>query len=206
MSFLESLAKYQHRESQLRWEGTFAEYLDIVKADPSVAQHAHARIYQMICDAGVEHQGTHQKYKFFESELFGLEEAIQNLVEEYFKPAAERLDVRKRLLLLMGPVSGGKSTIVTLLKKGLEAYTRTDRGRVYAIQGCPMHEEPLHLIPHELRQAFMEEYQVRIEGDLCPVCQLRLEEEYNGDIMQFKVERIVFFRGQAERDRYICSV
>lgn len=55
----------------------------------------------------------------------------------------------------MGPVSGGKSTIVTLLKRGLEQYSRTDEGAIYAIKGCPMHEDPLHLIPHHLRMIFM---------------------------------------------------
>ena len=76
-------------------------------------------------------------------------------MEEYFHPAAKRLDVRKRILLLMGPVSGGKSTLVTMLKRGLETYSRTDRGAVYAIKGCPMHEDPLHLIPHHLRTDFL---------------------------------------------------
>ena len=61
-----------------------------------------------------------KKYQFFGEEIFGLEESIERLVEEYFHPAAKRLDVRKRILLLMGPVSGGKSTIVTLLKRGLK--------------------------------------------------------------------------------------
>ena len=64
-----------------------------------------------------------RKYSFFSEELYGLEEAIERLVEEYFHPAAKRLDVRKRILLLMGPVSGGKSTLVTILKRGLEKYS-----------------------------------------------------------------------------------
>lgn len=55
---------------------------------------------------------------FFEKEIFGLNHPIEKLVEEYFHSAARRLDVRKRILLLMGPVSGGKSTIVTMLKRG----------------------------------------------------------------------------------------
>ena len=66
----------------------------------------------------------------------------------------------------MGPVSGGKSTIVTLLKRGLEKDTRTDEGAVYAIKGCPMHEDPLHLIPHHLREDFYKEYGIRIEGNV----------------------------------------
>ncbi|WP_408647305.1 P-loop NTPase family protein [Ureibacillus thermosphaericus] len=80
-------------------------------------------------------------------------------MEEYFHPAAKRLDVRKRILLLMGPVSGGKSTIVTLLKTRIgKNISRTDEGAVYAIKGCPMHEDPLHLIPHHLREDFYKEY------------------------------------------------
>ncbi|HBT74042.1 MAG TPA: protein prkA, partial [Lysinibacillus sp.] len=122
----------------------------------------------------------------------GLETAIERLVEEYFHPAARRLDVRKRILLLMGPVSGGKSTIVTLLKRGLEQYSRTDEGAVYAIKGCPMHEDPLHLIPHHLRNEFFEEYGIRIEGSLSPLNTMRLEKEYDGRIENVMIERITF--------------
>ncbi|WP_313471677.1 PrkA family serine protein kinase, partial [Lysinibacillus sp.] len=131
-------------------------------------------------------------YKFFGQEIFGLETAIERLVEEYFHPAARRLDVRKRILLLMGPVSGGKSTIVTLLKRGLEQYSRTDEGAVYAIKGCPMHEDPLHLIPHHLRNDFFEEYGIRIEGSLSPLNTMRLEKEYEGRIENVMIERITF--------------
>ena len=154
MALLDKLNVYQRQEASLKWEGTFLDYLEMVKERPHIAQHAHARIYRMIQDAGVEVSGERRNYKFFSEELFGLEETIRTLVEEYFQPSAERLDVRKRMLLLMGPVSGGKSTIVTLLKRGLERYTRTDAGAVYGIKGCPMHEEPLHLIPQSLRAEF----------------------------------------------------
>lgn len=192
MAFLDKLSVYQRQEASLKWEGTFRDYLEIVKERPHIAQHAHARIYRMIRDAGVEESGDRRTYKFFSEELFGLEDTIQTLVEEYFQPSAERLDVRKRLLLLMGPVSGGKSTIVTLLKRGLEKYTRTDAGAVYGIKGCPMHEEPLHLIPEELRDEFSEEYGILIEGTLCPVCRHRLDTEWKGDIGQVPVERVLF--------------
>ncbi|KKM08920.1 protein prkA [Clostridiales bacterium PH28_bin88] len=192
MDLLQKLAEYQSREKALAWEGNFKEYLQMVKKDPGIAQLAHSRIYNMIMDAGVEEGEGTKQYLFFSEELFGLEEALHRLVEEYFHPAARRLDVRKRLLLLMGPVSGGKSTIVTLLKRGLERYSRTSRGAVYGIKGCPMHEEPLHLIPPELRPEFEREYGVFIEGDLCPSCRLRLETEYGGRIEDVKVERVVF--------------
>ena len=75
----------------------------------------------MIKSSGLEERNGQKLYQFFGKEIFGLETALERLVEEYFHPAARRLDVRKRILLLMGPVSGGKSTIVTLLKRGLGA-------------------------------------------------------------------------------------
>jgi serine protein kinase len=144
----------------------------------------------MIASQGINDQIGHKSYKFFNKEIFGLDRAIEKLVEEYFHSAARRLDVRKRILLLMGPVSGGKSTIVTMLKRGLEQFARTDLGAVYAIKGCPMHEEPLHLIPMELRPEIERELGVKIEGSLCPSCQMRLKTEYNGCIEDVHVERV----------------
>jgi serine protein kinase len=177
-------------EQRLRWEGTFSEYLDILKEKPWVAQTAHSRIYNMIKDAGIEEVNGRKTYSFFSNNLYGLEEALERLVEEYFHPAAKRLDVKKRILLLMGPVSGGKSTLVTMLKRGLEAYSRNDEGAIFAIKGCPMHEDPLHLIPIHLRDDFYQEYGIRIEGNLSPLNLMRLEQEYNGKIEDVLVERI----------------
>lgn len=191
MDIFERIASYRAEGDRLAWSGTFREYIEILKKDPSPAMTAHARVYDMIESYGFEESGGQKKYKFFEQEIFGLDRAVEKLVEEYFHSAARRLDVRKRILLLMGPVSGGKSTLVTLLKRGLEKYSRTDRGAVYAISGCPMQEEPLHLIPLELRPEIEKELGVRIEGNLCPACQLRLKTEYGGDIEQVEVERVL---------------
>ncbi|SHE68255.1 putative serine protein kinase, PrkA [Seinonella peptonophila] len=192
MDILQRIAEYRDREQKLQWEGTFAEYLEVVKNHPQVAQTAHSRVYNMIAKAGIDQDAQgRKKHLFFSQELFGLDRAIERLVEEYFHSAARRLDVRKRILLLMGPVSGGKSTIVSMLKKGLEEYSRTDEGALYAIKGCPMHEEPLNLIPQELRPEFEQEYGVRIEGNLCPSCRLRLRDEYDGKIENAIVERIL---------------
>ncbi|MFS8582969.1 MAG: hypothetical protein FWJ61_08985, partial [Limnochordales bacterium] len=135
MDLLERLREHRRQEEHLAWQGTFAEYYELVKANPRIAAHAHARVYDMIVSHGVEEAGGRKRYRFFAQDIFGLDEALERLVEEYFHSAARRLDVRKRILLLMGPVSGGKSTIVTLLKRGLEAYSRTEAGAVYAIKG-----------------------------------------------------------------------
>lgn len=175
----------------MAWSGTFKQYIELLRKDPSPAKTAHSRVYDMIKSHGVEDINGRKRYKFFEQEIFGLDRAVEKLVEEYFHSAARRLDVRKRILLLMGPVSGGKSTLVTLLKRGLEQYSRTDAGAVYAIEGCPMHEDPLHLIPLELRPEIEKELGVRIEGNLCPSCQMRLRNDYAGDIEQVKVTRVI---------------
>jgi serine protein kinase len=198
MDILRRIAEHRARVEKLTWRGTFAEYLELVRKNPIIAQTAHSRVYNMIKNAGIEENddGT-RSYRFFSREMFGLDRAIERLVEEYFHSAARRLDVRKRILLLMGPVSGGKSTIVSLLKRGLEDYTRTEDGAVYALDGCPMQEEPLHLIPRELRPEIEEELGIKIEGELTPYNRMRLETEYGGRIEDFPVRRVLF----SEADR-----
>lgn len=190
MDILQKIEMHRHEEERLKWEGTFAEYLALLKENSDVAQTAHSRIYNMIKSAGISEVEGVKKYGFFSNQLFGLEEALERVVEEYFHPSAKRLDVKKRILLLMGPVSGGKSTLVTMLKRGLEQYSRTDEGAIYAIKGCPMHEDPLHLIPHHLREDFYKEYGIRIEGNLSPLNTMRLEKEYGNRIEDILVERI----------------
>jgi len=174
------------------WEGNFAQYFEIAGKKPEVSQLSHERIYHMIMDAGVDTTRTgDQRYKFFSQEIFGIEKPLQQIVD-YFHSAAQRLEVRKRVLLLMGPVGGGKSTIVYLLKRGLEAYSRTPAGAIYAIKDCPMHEEPLHLIPHELRADVEKEFGLYIEGDLCPHCRYMVDNVYKGRIEDVPVKRISF--------------
>lgn len=192
LNILNKIEQYRDHEERLRWEGTFAEYLDLIKEKPWVAQTAHSRVYNMIKDAGVEEKDGKKEYSFFKDSIYGLEDSLEKLVEEYFHSAAKRLDVRKRILLLMGPVSGGKSTLVTMLKRGLEDYSRTENGAVYAIKGCPMNEDPLHLIPLHLREEFQDEFGIKVEGNLSPLNMMRLEQEYSGRIEDVIVERIFF--------------
>jgi serine protein kinase len=123
-------------------------------------------------------------------------------------------------------VGSSKSTITRLLKKGLENYSRTDVGALYTygwreegLDGvatyvdCPMHEEPLHLIPAEFRPAVVETlngapesngFQVTIEGDLCPYCRQMFNERmlnYDGDwskvLDDIRVRRLIL----SEQDR-----
>jgi serine protein kinase len=165
------LEAFRQQQKELNWTGTFEEYLDLAIKNPRVAQLAHARI--------------------FSKHLYGLEKPIAQIVE-YFSAAAKRLEPRKRILLLMGPVGGGKSTIAIVLREGLERYTRTARGALYGIKGCPMHEEPLHLIPRDMRPDLLRDFGLYIEGSLCPACAYTLRSKYDGDIYRMPVERVVF--------------
>jgi len=84
-------------------------------------------------------------------------------------------------------VGAGKSSLMEALKKALE-----NSDPIYALKGCPMREEPLHLVPKHLRKEFEEILNVRIEGDLCPICRYRLKNEFNGEYEKFPVETVNF--------------
>src|SRR5712692_1996029 len=192
MDLVKRLEEYRDRERGLLWEGTFAQYFEIATKKPEVSRLAHDRIYRMIMDADVETTRTGEpRYNFFTQEIFGIEKPLQQIVE-YFHSAAQRLEVRKRILLLMGPVGGGKSTIEYLIKRGLEAYSRIDTGALYSIRNCPMHEEPLHLIPNDLRADVEKEFGLYIEGDLCPHCRYMVDTQFVGHIEDVPVKRLAF--------------
>src|SRR5215218_1036466 len=192
MNLVARLEAFRAEEQQLAWRGTFKDYFDLVVANPRNSRLSHARVYDMLVSGGVETLPSgDRRYGFFSDELFGIERPLQHLVD-YFASAARRLEVRKRILLLMGPVGGGKSTIVTMLKRGLEEYSRDEGGAVYAIAGCPMHEEPLHLLPESIRKEIREEHGLYIEGDLCPRCRMVVDEQYGGRIEDVEVRRVTF--------------
>ncbi len=174
------------------WEGTFEEYLNMVIKDPDPARYSHARIYDMIQWAGaLPGPDGVPEYKLFAGEIFGLERALDRVVQ-FFHAAAQGLEVRKRILLLMGPPASGKSSTVNLIKQGLERYSRSGPGAAYAIKGCPMQEEPLHLIPEERRPELARQYGLQVEGDLCPRCRYNLRHDYAGNIARVGVQRVVF--------------
>src|SRR5258706_7306779 len=153
MDLVKRLEEYRDRERGLQWEGTFAQYFEIATKKTEVARLSHERIYHMIMDAGFETNRTGEPhYNFFSEEIFGIEKPLQQIVE-YFHSAAQRLEVRKRILLLMGPVGGGKSSIVYLIKRGLEDYSRIEAGAGYSPQELPIHQEALLLMPNDLRSA-----------------------------------------------------
>ncbi|HIF64541.1 MAG TPA: serine protein kinase [Deltaproteobacteria bacterium] len=181
-----------HRE----WNGSLLDYLEEVRRDPTITKLAHSRVYDALVGAGVsEHEpgendapgGRSEKtYAFFSEEFFGIDRVISQIVR-YFHSAAHKGEESRQVLYLMGPVGSGKTSLVEKLEATLETGPP-----IFAIEGCPMHEEPLHLIPKHLRREFEKMLNVSIEGELCPVCSYRLEEEYGGRYEEVPVKTVTF--------------
>ena len=191
------ISEAQSEADRYSWEGTFEEYLRLVVSDPLKSRLSHAYIYDAIASngSGVTPQGD-RTYGLFQDQIFGLEEPLDRIVQ-YFSASAQRFEVRKRILLLLGPPASGKSTVVDLIKRVMEAHSRTDKGAVYAIKGCPMQEEPLHLIPKRLRPQIYDQYGIYVEGDLCPRCRYLVRTEYQGRYADVPVERVTFSEQEA---------
>src|SRR5213083_1489677 len=211
VSILSALANLQSAQEyqELNWEGSFEDYLKLIQDNPRVTRNAFQRIYDMILSHGLEEYVEHKKkitrYRFFRDEMhkgrdavYGIDQSLNHLVD-IFKSASRNYGTERRVILLHGPVGSAKSTIVRLLKKGLEEYSHIPEGAMYSFAWtniandvekevyamvndelpCPMREEPLHLIPHEQRYKLIQElmrnskdrsYQIQVEGDLCPAC------------------------------------
>ncbi len=203
-AFLADLATYANEHRAQHWRGTFADFLQhVFPQDPSrFLRSSHQYIYDMLCwyrDANdIAGNGAPKPTvkALFTGQLFGIDNPLDRVIE-YFKAAAAGSDVGRRLLLLLGPPSGGKSTMVILLKRGLEEYSHTDEGALYAIDGSPLHESPLNLIPASMRGKFRETYGIEINGELSPHSCARLDHEFNGDFLSVPVERI--FLSEAAR-------
>ena len=125
-------------------------------------------------------------YNFFADEFFGMERTLEKIVR-YFHSAAMGGEEARQVLYLMGPVGSGKSSLVERLKRGLE-----DLEPIHVIEGCPIFEQPLHLIPRHLRKAFEDMLGAKIEGDLCPVCRWRLINEHDGKYENVPIKTMAF--------------
>lgn len=207
---------------------TFSEYLDKVFADPKIIRSAYQRAYDMIMSAGIKqfkkYRKTYNHYNFFdqgENPIFGLEDTINKFVQ-FIQGAAGNYGTEKRILLLHGPVGSAKSTICRAVKRGMEKYSTTSDGAWYTFKWknlptgkdgiythsedeCPMHEEPLKLIPVEIRQDILKQlnetsklpYGLTCDGELDPRCKKFMEElmtRYEGNWQKVIEEHIVVVR------------
>lgn len=194
-SFAKLIRQDREEHKQQAFDGTLLDYLDILKNQPNIAMLAHQRMHDLLTAPGVETIKTEEhprlkriygndtikRYSFFRNDFFGIDKSLMKIVR-YFHSASMRGEESKQVLYLVGPVGAGKSSIMEALKQALEMSPL-----IYVLKDCPMREEPLHLIPKHLRPAFEEQLQVKIEGDLCPICRYRLKHEYGGEFERFPV-------------------
>jgi serine protein kinase len=201
-TFIDTLSSFSKLHRAQRWEGTFGEFLaNILPANPgALARSSHEYIWDMLRwhgrAAAPDAAENVRARELFKHELFGIDEPLSRAVD-YFKAAAAGSDVGRRLLLLLGPPSGGKSTVAILIKRGLEEYSRTDEGALYAIRGSPLRENPLNLIPTSLRAEFRQRYGIAVQGELSPWARDFVERDYEGDFVRVPVERV--FLAEASR-------
>ncbi len=235
IDYIQSLQNIDAFREQ-HWEGSFDEYLDLVRKDWRIIRNSYQRMYDLILSYGREEYTEYRKkivhYEFFndpfndgEDAVYGLDLSLMKLVN-VFKSAAYKYGTEKRVILLHGPVGSAKSTIVRLLKRGVEEYSRTPDGMLFTyrwdlsgVEGIeeqgftsPMHEEPLKLIPSEVRARVVADligeqkppYPISVEGELNPACRHTfglLMKHYGGDwqkvIQHVRVKRLIL----SEKDR-----
>jgi serine protein kinase len=200
MDFLKIIKKQREEGQKESWKGTLVDYLEVLKENPDVAKLAARRLYDAIASYGVEtmeesdarcrklFDGDKLKmYNYFKNDFYGHERVIAKLMR-FLKSASLKGEESRQVLLLMGPVGSGKSALAEAVKKSLEK----GADPIYHLDGCPVREEPLHLLPRSLRDEFEKILGVHIEGDLCPICRHRLMEEFNGEYERFPIVRTSF--------------
>ncbi|WP_286906733.1 PrkA family serine protein kinase [Clostridium sp. UBA1652] len=195
MNFKEMIQSDREKHNKKKFQGTFLDYLELVKKNPDIAKLAHKRMYDIILNQGFEilkpednprikklygSEGI-KRFNFFKDSFFGIDRVVMKLMN-YLNSASMKGEEARQVLYLVGPVGAGKSSLVESLKNALET-----ADPIYVLDGCPMQEEPLHLIPKHIRRDFEDNLGVQIEGDLCPVCKYRLINEFKGKYEEFPV-------------------
>ena len=175
-------------QSQRNERITFDKYLEQVFKNPNLVRLSAQRAYDMILSKGrkaIEVDGdVIYDYKFYKhptdprDAISGAEKALHTFVES-IGGAAKETGPDQRVILLAGPVGTAKTSIVRATFKGLEEYSATDEGKMFALgwnlrdkdgqplkdkagqllfkhvdpdKACEMFEDPLNVIPLDSRK------------------------------------------------------
>lgn len=180
---------------------TIQEYLELCKTDKSAYATAAERMLLAIgepelVDTTKDHRLSriflNRKIRVYNTfkDFYGAEETIENIVS-FFQRAAQGLEEKKQILYLLGPVGGGKSSIVERLKELFETVP------FYTLQAgdeiSPLFETPFGLFDYREDGAMIEgEYGIPrhvLKPIMSPWAMKRLQ-EFGGDITKFKVVKV----------------
>ncbi len=136
---------------------SFPQFLQELAGDRKLADTAPAVVLRAISDMGCEEVDQEKDperkaylktlseagipswkafYNVCGSQLFAL-----RMVERFLKPAAANGAQLKKILIIEGGPGSGKDFFKDGIKQALEA-----TGKVYAVKGCPDHENPVNLL------------------------------------------------------------
>ena len=196
--FLKIIQEQRKKSKKQKFKGSFIDFLDYVKKNPSAADSSHKKLYDSIVEHGVEVMGDEdsRKHKIFEgenikvfdyfkNEFFGAEKVVSKIMN-FLKSAASKGEESRQVLLLMGPVGAGKSAITEHIKSALEGKS------YFHIDGDPQRGNPLQLIPRSIREQFEEHLGVDIDGDISPPVRYRLLKEMSGKYEDFEIVETSF--------------
>jgi serine protein kinase len=197
--FLKLIGKHQEKKKKDKFSGTLSDYLSLIENNSQIVKLSHKRLYDTLVSHGITKMNVSdgrcnklfggeeiRTYDYFQNKFFGMERSLAKIMR-FLRSASLKGEESRQVLLLLGPVGAGKSALLEHIKGALE-----NCEPMHHIEGCPIREEPLHLIPRSLRKEFEELYGIRIEGDLCPVCRFRLKEEFNNDYTQMPITESSF--------------
>lgn len=156
---------------------TFDEYITAIENNPKLIRTSAQRIVDMIMEKGrtpitVDGKQIYE-YNFFKNPInpgdaiSGNEIAIHEFVTELSRAAKED----RRAVLLVGPVGTAKTTVVRAIAAGLEKYSESNEGELYALswdlsglksapgfehieehKDCEMFEDPLNVLDLDTRK------------------------------------------------------
>jgi len=196
--YLDIINSQRKKKTSKKFEGTFLDYLTLVEKDPTLADHAHKRLYDVISAEGIStlddddprkhklfNSESVKVYDYFSEEFFGMENTISKLMR-FLRSASLKGEESRQVLLLMGPVGAGKSALTEHIKSSLDGV------QYYHLKDDPQRGDPLQLIPRSLRKKFSKLLKVAIDGDISPIARHLLFETYEKAYESFEVVETTF--------------
>ena len=172
------------------------DYVEMVLKDKGLDSGAHDYVYGAVEWAKKpEGDGGEGDARAPFGDLHTVADAVDRTVE-YLKLAAWGDPMERRALVFSGPPASGAEAIWARIVEVVEAYSRSEEGRIYAIAGCPIAEDPLNLIEPGHRDDMVAAGSLqRGGGRLCPDCRKRFEDEIGGgSLRDIGVRRVVMGR------------